>query len=90
MSDDKETKQEVTNERILEHLKEIEMAQGCIANGINALFCIIKGKEEWLKLRSEEAMTIQAGIVALDCITERMIDISGMNEEVQKNILTNI
>ena len=37
MSENKETKQEVTNEQILEHLKEIEIAQGCIANGINTL-----------------------------------------------------
>ena len=42
-----ETKHEVTNEQILEHLKEIEIAQGCIANGINTLFSVmIKRKEQ--------------------------------------------
>lgn len=37
MSENKETKQEVTNEELLRHLKEIEMAQGCVLNGINVL-----------------------------------------------------
>lgn len=46
MSENKETKQEVTNEQILEHLKEIEIAQGCIANGISTLFSVMKGREE--------------------------------------------
>ena len=51
MSENKETKQEVTNEQILEHLKEIEIAQGCIANGINTLFSLIGERREQLKLR---------------------------------------
>lgn len=84
MSENKETKQEVTNEQILEHLKEIEIAQGCIANGINALFSVMKGREEQLKLSSEEVKTIHAGQIALGCVTDNMANISGMNEEVQK------
>lgn len=84
MSENKETKQEVTNEQILEHLKEIEIAQGCIANGINTLFIIMSKRKEQLKLNKFEVAVIEAGQVALDCITDRMADISGMNEKVQK------
>jgi hypothetical protein len=50
MSEKKENKQEVTNEKILEHLKEIEIAQGCIANGINTLFSVMSERKEQLKL----------------------------------------
>lgn len=59
MSENKETKQGVTNEQILEHLKEIEIAQGCIANGINALFCVIGERKEQLKLSMEEVEVIE-------------------------------
>lgn len=84
MSENKETKQEVTNEQILEHLKEIEIAQGCIANGISILFSVMKGREEQLKLSSEEVEMIEHGNIALGCLTDLMADISGMNEKVQK------
>lgn len=84
MSENKETKQEVTNKMLLEHLKEIEIAQGCIANGINTLFSLISKRREQLKLSSDEVGEIRAGQIALACITERMDDISGMNEKVQK------
>ena len=84
MSENKETKHEVTNEQILEHLKEIEIAQGCIANGINALFGLISERKEQLKLSSEEVETIYAGKIALGCITDNMANISGMNERAQK------
>lgn len=84
MSENKETKQEVTNEQILEHLKEIEIAQGCIANSINTLFSVMSERKEQLKLSSEEVEMIHSGQIALACLTERMSDISGMNERVQK------
>ena len=85
MSENKETKQEVTNEQILEHLKKNEIAQCCIANSINALFCIIGERKEQLKLNRVEVEIIESGQIALDCLTEHMADISGMNEKV-KNI----
>ena len=85
MSENKETKQEVTNEQIMEHLKEIEIAQGCIANGINTLFSLIGERREQLKLSSDEVGEIRAGQIALAFLTESMADISGMNEKVQKN-----
>lgn len=84
MSEKKETKQEVTNEQILEHLKEIEIVQGCIANGINTLFYVIGERKEQLKLSMEEVKMIEHGQIALGCLTDRMADISGMNERVQK------
>ena len=84
MSENKETKQEVTNEQILEHLKEIEIAQGCIANSINALFYVIGERKEQLKLNMVEVEMIESGKIALCYTTDRMADISGMNEKVQK------
>ena len=87
MSEKKETKQEVaevTNEQILEHLKEIEIAQGCIANGINTLFVIMSKRKEQLKLSSDEVEMIEHGKIAFGCLTDRMADISGMNEKAQK------
>ena len=84
MNENKETKQEVTNEQILEHLKEIEIAQGCIANGINALFYVIGERKEQLKLNRIEVEMIESGKNALGCTTDNMADISGMNEKVQK------
>ena len=84
MSENKETKQEVTNEQILEHLKEIEIAQGCIANGINTLFYVIGERKEQLKLNRVEVEMIESGQIALGCTTDNMANISGMNEKVQK------
>lgn len=84
MSENKETKQEVTNEQILEHLKEIEIAQGCIANGINILFSLIGERKEQLKLNMVEVEMVEHGQIALGCLTDRMGDISGMNEKIKE------
>ena len=75
---------EVTNEQILKHLKEIEIAQGCIANGINTLFSVMSERNEQLKLSRVEEEIIKHGQIALGCLTERMADISGMNEELNR------
>lgn len=79
-----EAKHGVTNEQILEHLKEIEIAQGCIANGINTLFSVMIKRKEQLKLSKSEDEMIGYGEIALACITDNMADISGMNEKAQK------
>ena len=79
-----ETKHEVTNEQILEHLKEIEIAQGCIANGINILFGVIIERKEQLKLSKCEVEMIRHGEIALACLTDHMSDISGMNEKLNR------
>ena len=75
-----ETKREVTNEQIMYHLKEMEVAQGCLANGINTLFSVMSERKEQLRLSRDEAETIKHGNIALACLTDRMFDISGMNE----------
>jgi hypothetical protein len=85
MSENKETKQEVTNEQILEHLKEIEIAQGCIANGINTLFSVMSERKEQLKLSRGEEEMIEHGQIALACLTDRMANISGMNERGKRH-----
>lgn len=85
MSENKETKQEVTNEQILEHLKEIEMSQGVIANGINTIFYLLDERAEELKLNKKETSVIQAGMITMALVSSRMADISGMNETVKKN-----
>lgn len=79
-----ETKHEVTNEQILEHLKEIEIAQGCIANGINTLFSVMIKRKEQLKLSKSEYEMIGYGEIVLACITNHMSDISGMNEKLNR------
>lgn len=80
MSENKETKQEVTNEELLRHLKEIEMAQGCVLNGINTLFTIIGSKADELELDKMEREELDIGQVAIACVTERMKEISGMKK----------
>ena len=81
--EEKETK-EVTNRMLLEHLKEIEIAHGCLANGINTLFSVMSERNEQLKLSRVEEEIIKHGQIALGCLTERMADISGMNEELNR------
>lgn len=81
--EEKETK-EVTNRMLLEHLKEIEIAHGCLANEINTLFSVMSERNEQLKLSRVEEEIIKHGQIALGCLTERMIDISGMNEELNR------
>lgn len=87
MSENKEAnKKEVTNEMLLEHLKEIEISQGCIANGINTLFYIIDNRKEELKLSNEEKQMIESGQIAMALLSERMADISGMNKRVKEGM----
>lgn len=81
---EKETK-EVTNRMLLEHLKEIEIAQGCLANGINTLFSVMSERKEQLKLSRGEAEMIEHGQIALICLAKRMDDISGMNERGKRH-----
>ena len=69
---------------LLEHLKEIEIAHGCLANGINTLFSVMSERKEQLKLSKCEEEIIKHGQIALGCLTERMADISGMNEELNR------
>lgn len=83
VSEKAEKTNEVTNRMLLEHLKEIEIAQGCIANGINTLFSVMKARKEQLKLSSEEVETIRNGQIVLCFLIDHVAYISGMNEKVQ-------
>lgn len=76
---------EVTNRMLLEHLKEIEIAHGCLANGINTLFSVMSERKEQLKLSRGEAEMIEHGQIALACLTDRMANISGMNERGKRH-----
>lgn len=87
VAQNKETKQEVTNEQLLEHLKEIEIAQGCLANGMTALFLLIGKRKEELKLSDIEKQIIECGQIALACLAERMANISGMNEKEKMHVV---
>lgn len=78
--EEKETK-EVTNRMLLEHLKEIEISHGCLANGINTLFSVMSERKEQLKLSRLEAEMIEHGQISLDCLANHMFNISGMREE---------
>lgn len=87
MSENKENKkvtEEVTNEKLLEHLKEIEFAQSCILNGINMLFSIIDSKSELLKMNDKECRNLSLAIVSTASQTEHMMKISGVEKEMEE------
>lgn len=73
MSENKESVgKEVTNEELLKHLKELEIATGAIANGINTLFYIIDERHKELQLDNKEKRMIASGMLAFVEITKRM------------------
>ena len=84
MSENKETKQEVTNEHIIEHLKEIEIAQGCLANAFATLFSLIHARRKMLELGKSEERVIRSGLNALLMCTNNMSEISGLNERTKE------
>lgn len=86
---EKETKQEVTNEELLYHLKEIECAQGVLVAGLETIFLLMKSRNEELKLNNNELEMIKLGSVAMNACIDHLSDISGMNEKV-KEIKTSI
>lgn len=87
----KEEKQdEVTNEKLLEHLNEIEVAIGCVANGLNTLFSIISEKQDLLKLERKTLRMIKNGQLAHACCSLKMNDISGMYDKKIKEDKRNV
>ncbi len=81
MSENKETKQEVTNKQILEHLKEIEKSQCAVVNGINTLLSVIGERKKQLKLSRGEMEMIRNGHKALLYIADNMANVSGLNKK---------
>lgn len=84
MSENKGTKQEVTNEQIMEHLKEIEIAQGCLANAFATLFSLIRARKKLLELDKLEESIICSGLNALLMCTNNMSEVSGLNERIKE------
>lgn len=80
----KETKQGVTNEQIMEHLKEIERAQCCVTNAFATLFSLIYARRKMLELDKSEEGIIRSGLNALLMCTNNMSEISGLNERVKE------
>lgn len=78
--DDK--KKEVTNEQIMYHLKEMEVAQGCLANAFATLFSLIHARRKMLELDKSEERIIRSGLNALLMCTNNMSEISGLNERI--------
>lgn len=79
-----ETKQEVTNERIMKHLNEIELAIGCTLNGMSALFSLIHSRKDELELDRTEEEMFREGIVAMLVNVKRMREYSGVEERIKK------
>ena len=80
----KEEEHGVTNEELLKHLKEIEIAQSCVLNGINNLFSIINSKSELLQFDDEQKRRLEIAMIATVCMTEDMMEFSGMNKRIEK------
>lgn len=92
MSENKETreekkdmnKQEVTNEMLLEHLKELERAQGLLLNGFGTIFTLLLEHKEQLKLDEMEQKLLMVGIDAIDLGLDSLGEKTGMNEVEKK------
>lgn len=68
----------------MEHLKEIEIAQGCLANAFATLFSLISARRKILELDKSEERAIRSGLNALLMCTNHMSEISGLNERTKE------
>lgn len=76
-------KKKVTNEELLEHLKTIEMANGCIVNAINTLFvCLVENKEQ-LKLNPSTVRVLLHGSMAMCSVTEVVNKSAGVGNKAK-------
>lgn len=80
----KEKEHGVTNEELLKHLKELEIAQSCVLNGINSLFSIINSKSELLQLDDKQKGSLELVMIATVSMTKDMMEISGMNKRIER------
>ena len=89
-SDKTETKQkETTNELLLKHLKEIEISQGLIVNGILTAFVMAQDRDKQLSLTDTERELLSHGIIAMQAGLEHIENVSGMTEMIE-NITSKI
>lgn len=79
-----EQKKTTTNEELLDHLKEIEVTQGCILNSFNTIFWILYSHKDNLDLSGKEIDILEAGMIALTGATSHINDVSGIEEKVKK------
>lgn len=69
---------------LLEHLKEIEVTQGCILNSFNMIFWILYNHKDNLDLSGKAVDILEAGMIALTGATSHINDVSGIEEKVNK------
>ena len=92
MSENRETreekkdmnKQEVTNEMLLEHLKELEQTQSLLLNSFGTIFTMLLEHKEQLKLDEIEQKLLMVGIDAIDIGLDSLGEKTGMNEVKKK------
>lgn len=92
MSENRETreekkdmnKQEVTNEMLLEHLKELEQTQSLLLNSFGTIFTMLLEHKEKLKLYEAEQKLLMVGIDAIDLGLDSLGEKTGMNEVEKK------
>lgn len=92
MSENRETreeqkdmnKQEVTNEMLLEYLKELEQTQGLLLNSFGTIFTLLLEHKEQLKLGETEQELLMVGINAIDFGLDSLGEKTGMNEVEKK------
>lgn len=77
-------KQEVTNEMLLEHLKELELTQGLLLNSFGTIFTMLLEHKEQLELSNIEEKLLMIGIEAIDSGLDSLGDKTGMNEVENK------
>lgn len=85
----KETKkqeQSVTNEMLLKHLQNIEIALANITNGFTAIFDLITSRAEQLKLDEEEKAMLIGGIESYINQTHFLEVESGMKKRLDKEL----
>lgn len=92
MSENKETreaqkdmnKQEITNEMLLEHLKELERMQSLLLNSFGTIFTLLLERKEQLKLSEIEEKLLTVGVNAINIGIDSLGEKTGMNEIERK------
>ena len=77
-------KQEVTNEMLLEHLKELEQTQGLLLNSFGTIFTMLLEHKEQLELSKIEEKLLMVGIDAIDSGLYSLGEKTGLNEVEKK------
>lgn len=73
-----------TNNDLLEHLQEVEVALSCIVTAMNTLFVLISDRAEMFDLDNQEKQILKSGQLAMIGCTRKMSDLSGVEEKAKK------